>query len=201
MDNEKEEIVTLDEAAVLLKMSRETLIGYIKNKKAPNFNPPETNGLKTETGMFVTLHKNGHLRGCIGYIIGKDPLWKAVTELTVSSAVKDTRFRPVQESELEDIDIEISVLTPPEKISDPQTIEMGIHGVIVKKEFNQGVFLPQVATETGWDRETFMNELCSQKAGLPEDAWKKNDVEIFIFTASVYSEADPKIAAKLKGLK
>jgi len=180
--------ITNEDARVLLKAAREVLTDYILHGKERGFDYPLTEGLEAEAGLFVTLHKKGALRGCIGYIIGREPLWKEVTELVIASAVKDTRFPPVNKSELDEIDIEISILTPPEKITDVNEIEMGVHGVIVKKGFRQGVFLPQVAIETGWDRDKFLSELCSQKAGLSPDAWKKEDLEIFVFKALVFNE-------------
>lgn len=184
--------ITQNDAEILLKVSRETLENYTKNGKQINFEYPITDGLYQVAGLFVTLHKNGRLRGCIGYILGQKPIWEEVIELTISSASKDPRFPPVKYSELNEIEIEISVLTPPEKISDATEIEMGKHGVIVKKDYRQGVFLPQVAKETLWDRDTFLNELCSQKAGLPPDAWKDKDTELFIFSAIIFNESNPK---------
>jgi len=89
---------------------------------------------------------------------------------------------------MKEVDIEISALSPMEKINDPEKIEVGKHGVLVRRGFTSGVYLPQVATETGWNREQFMNSLCAHKAGMPSDAWKKGDCDIFIFTAEVFGE-------------
>jgi AmmeMemoRadiSam system protein A len=142
-------------------------------------------------GAFVTLHERGELRGCIGNIVATQPLYLTVRDMAIASAFEDPRFPSLKEDELKDIDIEISVLSEPQKINDPNIIEMGKHGVIVRSGFRSGVFLPQVATETGWDRDTFMSNLCSHKAGLPADAWKKKGVDIYIFTAEVFSENLP----------
>ena len=182
--------ITQNDAEILLQVSRKTLEKYIRSGEKINFDHPLTDGLKQTAGMFVTLHKKERLRGCIGYIIGQEPIWKEVLELTVSSAVKDPRFPPVTPLELDEIEIEISILTPPEKISDVEEIKMGQHGVIVKRGSRQGVFLPQVAQETLWNRDTFLSELCSQKAGLPPNAWKDKDTELFIFSAIIFNESN-----------
>jgi AmmeMemoRadiSam system protein A len=109
--------------------------------------------------------------------------------MAVAAATEDSRFASLTASELETVEIEISVLSPFRKISSPQEIELGRHGVMVKKGRQTGIFLPQVATETGWDKEEFLNELCSQKAGLPPTAWRDDkEVELYTFTAQVFSE-------------
>ena len=116
------------------------------------------------------------------------PLYKAVLEMAVAAAFEDPRFPPVQKEELDNIKIEISVLSPMEKIYDYKMIRMGIDGVWIKKGFRSGVYLPQVATDTGWDRETFLKSLCSSKAGLPSDAYKDPDAEIYIYQVEKFSE-------------
>ena len=140
------------------------------------------------SGAFVTLNKQGELRGCIGNIIGQKPLYQTVRDMAIESATADPRFQPVTKEELKDINIEISVLSPLRKISDISEFELGRHGVIVKKGWNQGVFLPQVALETGWSKEEFLSNLCAHKAGLSPDAWKDPKTEIHIFSAIVFSE-------------
>lgn len=186
----EEKTVNEKEEKILLELSRKTLETYILKGEKEAFPGEPSENLKKISGMFVTLHKNGHLRGCIGYITGKEPLYRAAVDLTVASAVHDSRFRPVSKEELADIDIEISVMSPLRRITNADEIIMGVHGVVVKKGFHQGVFLPQVATETGWDKETFLRELCSQKAGLEPDAWKKPDTELYIFSAQIFGEKD-----------
>ena len=108
--------------------------------------------------------------------------------MAVESAVHDPRFPPVTRGELKDIKIEISVLSQPKRVQDVNEIKMGTHGVIVKRGFNSGVFLPQVATETGWSRDEFLSRLCADKAGLPADAWKDKKTELYSFTAQVFGE-------------
>lgn len=172
----------------LLKIARKTLESYLTNKKIPEFEIKEEE-LNEKLGAFVTLRKNGNLRGCIGQIEpSDDPLWQVVRRMAIEAATKDSRFPSVKAKELDEIEIEISVLSKPEKIKDPAKTVLGKHGVIIRKGQQGGVFLPQVATENNWDLDTFMGELCSQKAGLVWDCWKKGEVDIYIFTAQVFEE-------------
>jgi len=176
---------------VLLGIARKTIEEYIQSGKTPEFNV-EDPLLKEKRGVFVTLHRKGMLRGCIGYIMPLEELYKAVSKMAIESSTGDPRFPPVRSEELNEIKIEISVLTVPERIKSVDEIELGKHGVIVKKGYHQGVFLPQVATETGWSKEEFLDRLCYDKAHLPEDAWKDKDTEIYIFSAQVFEEEKEK---------
>jgi AmmeMemoRadiSam system protein A len=126
------------------------------------------------------------LRGCIGYVIALLPLWQTVMECSIAAATQDPRFVPVQVKELQAIDIEISVLSPLEKVADPETIQVGSHGLVISQHGRRGLLLPQVAVEYRMDRERFLQETC-RKAGLPADAWKKG-AEIECFTAFVFGE-------------
>lgn len=180
--------LTDEEGKLLISMARRTLESYITNREKPNFSDIDKPFLRKESGLFVTLHKNGRLRGCIGYIVGMEPLFKSVVDLTIASSTQDPRFPKVVKGELSDIDIEISVLTPPEKISNIDEIIMGEHGVIIKAGNRQGLYLPQVYNETGWSKEEFLSNLCETKAGLDRYAWKKPNVEIFIFSTQIFSE-------------
>jgi len=186
-----DEKITLNpgEQKKMLKLARETLEKYLSTGKKPDLNFPEQK-LTRISGAFVTLKKHGMLRGCIGHIEAREPLAQAVRDLAIASATEDSRFQPVTKEELKDIDIEISVLSPATKVDSADDIVLGKHGVIVRKGYNTGVFLPQVATETGWTKEEFLNELCSQKAGLPPDAWRDKDTELFVFTAQVFGEKE-----------
>ena len=141
--------------------------------------------LNTKCGAFVSLHKNGKLRGCIGRLTGNQPLYKMVQEMTISAASHDRRFLPVDAEELHEIDIEISVLSPLKKINDIAEIELGKHGIFIEEGYHTGVFLPQVATETGWSKEEFLGHCAQDKAGLNWDGWKT--ANLFIFTATVFS--------------
>jgi len=141
--------------------------------------------LKESRGAFVTINKKGQLRGCIGHIEGHGPVYKTVEQMAEAAAFQDPRFMPVIERELPDLEIEISVLTPLKKITDINEIEVGKHGIYIKKGWYSGLLLPQVATEYGWDRNVFLEHTC-QKAGLPLNAWKDKNTEIYIFSADIF---------------
>ena len=171
----------------LLQIARESMEIYVRTGKRLEITEEDAL-LNKPLGAFVTLHRGGRLRGCIGNIIGRQPLYLTVRDMAVEAAVSDPRFPPVSVAELSDIDLEVSALSELEKIDDPNVIEMGKHGVLIRSGGRSGGYLPQVATETGWSREEFMDSLCSQKAGLPQDAWKTGACEIYIFTAEVFKE-------------
>ncbi|MEA3488960.1 MAG: AmmeMemoRadiSam system protein B [Candidatus Omnitrophota bacterium] len=173
----------------LLKMARDTIHHYLETGKRLEVEVDDET-LKQDMGAFVTLHKQGQLRGCIGHMAATGPLYLTVRDMAISSATEDWRFPPVKLGDLDDIDIEISALSPMRKIDDYNEIEMGKHGVMVRMGRRSGVYLPQVADETGWDREQFMNSLCAHKAGIPADAWKKGECEIYVFTAEVFGEKE-----------
>jgi AmmeMemoRadiSam system protein A len=173
-----------EEKASLLKISRETLERYVRNNEVyhPDINNPK---LLSPKGAFVTLKKNGELRGCIGFIEPILPLHQTIVQATIYAASKDARFPPVASSELEEIELEISVLTPPVKIDDPREIEVGRHGLIIAKGNQRGLLLPQVPIENRWSRRTFLQRTC-QKAGLPKEAWREG-AEIYTFEAIVFN--------------
>ncbi|PIQ88730.1 MAG: AMMECR1 domain-containing protein [Candidatus Omnitrophica bacterium CG11_big_fil_rev_8_21_14_0_20_42_13] len=171
----------------LLQIARQAIEEYLSSGKIKEFRENDP-FLLEEKGAFVTLRKAGELRGCIGNIIGRGPLYLTVRDMSIESAFRDPRFNPLAADELKEVDIEISVLSKPEREFNPENIIIGKHGVIVKKGFNSGVFLPQVADETGWSREEFLSCLCSHKAGLPKDAWKDKNTELYTFTAEVFGE-------------
>lgn len=192
IDQEKREDVimfNITQKKRLLEIARKAIEGYLTNSKDPEFSEADPK-LNETCGVFVTLHKRGELRGCIGNMVGQCPLYKTVRSMAIESATGDPRFNPVTKEELKDIEIEISVLSPLKKIEDINEFKLGVHGIIVKKGWHQGVFLPQVATETGWTKEEFLSQLCAQKAGLPADAWKDVDCEKYIFSALVFSEKE-----------
>ncbi|NOR12723.1 MAG: AmmeMemoRadiSam system protein B [Candidatus Aminicenantes bacterium] len=172
-----------EEQTNLLKIARETLERYVLNNEIFQ---PETDNPKflSEKGAFVTLKKNGELRGCIGFIEPVLPLHQTLVQATIYAASKDARFPPVTPSELKDIDIEISVLTPLKKIENPGEVEVGKHGLIIVKGNRRGLLLPQVPVENRWSRQTFLQQTC-QKAGLPKDAWKSG-ADIYTFEAIVF---------------
>lgn len=176
-----------DEQHEALRIARETITTYLSTGKTNNFHPKQ-NVFYQPCGAFVTLRDHDILRGCIGNIIGYKPLWETIRDMAIAAATEDPRFTPVTLDEMSRITIEISVLSPLEKVSSADDIVLGKHGVIVKQGMRSGVFLPQVADETGWTKEEFLSHLCREKAGLSADAWKSNDVELFVFTAFVFSE-------------
>jgi hypothetical protein len=178
-----------EEKKALLAVARNTLnelmkTGYVPDPECKSASP----ALKEKMGAFVTLHKSGELRGCIGQFKPGIPLCELVSELAVSSATRDYRFPPVNASELKDIDIEISVLTPMRKIDDVKKIELGKHGIYIIKGSKGGTFLPQVATETGWTLEEFLGHCARDKAGLGWDGWK--DADVYIYEAIIFGEKD-----------
>ena len=183
----EEKMLSDEQRGKLLKIARDTIKIYLQTGKILEIkeNDPILN---KEMGAFVTLHKKGELRGCIGNIIGNGPLYLTVRDMAIQSATDDPRFPKVTLDELDEIDIEISALSELEKVTDTDKIEMGTHGVLIRKGFSSGVFLPQVATETGWSKEEFMRNLCAHKAGLLPDAWKTGEADIYIFTAEVFGE-------------
>jgi AmmeMemoRadiSam system protein B/AmmeMemoRadiSam system protein A len=172
-----------DEKDELLRIARVSISQFLKEKKFPVFNPVNII-LLTKKGAFVTLKKEGRLRGCIGFIEPIRPLYKTVIQAALYAAFQDTRFLPVTTQELNSLEIEISVLSPLEKIHDPENINVGRHGLYLLKNGRSGLLLPQVAVENGWSREMFLRQVC-RKAGLPVNAWK-TDSEIFIFEAVVF---------------
>ena len=176
-----------EEKKQLLQIARTTIEAFVKTGKAPDVSTKDVR-LNEIEGAFVTIRKHGALRGCIGSIIGQHPLIETVRDMSVAAASQDPRFSPVTPAELKDIDVEISVLSAPRRVKDASEIVLGKHGVIVSDGIHQGVFLPQVADETGWSKEEFLSQLCSQKAGLPADAWKSPEVSLYVFTADVFAE-------------
>jgi len=178
--------LTENDKHALLKIARESIEYGVKRKNPPALK--ETSPiLNDQRGAFVTLTVGGRLRGCIGYIYPIKPLALTVQEMAAAAAFRDPRFSPVQKSELADLEIEISVLTPLVEIKNINEIEIGKHGIIIEKGGQNGLLLPQVASEYGWDRETFLEHTC-KKAGLPDDAWKDQHTTIKIFSAEIFHE-------------
>lgn len=177
----------------LLKIARESITSFVRDGKRKDFTEKDP-VLNQDMGAFVTLHKKGELRGCIGNIVGSGPLYNTVAQMAVEAATGDPRFQSLSPAEIDKIDIEISVLSPLKKVKGADEITIPGHGVIVKKGFRSGVYLPQVADETGWNKEEFLTSLCTHKAGLPPDAWKDPGTEIYIYTAEVFGEGGNKDA-------
>lgn len=167
----------------LLKLAKSAIASFLKEKKILDYKTQDPN-LSAHRGAFVTLRNKGTLRGCIGFIEPVFPLYETIIRGAIYAACQDYRFPPVTADELENLEIEISVLTTPEKIQDPRVIEVGRHGLILIKGENKGLLLPQVAVENGWSPEEFLEHACL-KAGLPRNAWKTG-ADIYIFEALVF---------------
>ena len=172
-----------DEKKELLRIARATLREFMRTGRPPP-GKPHRECLVANAGAFVTLHHGKNLRGCIGYIEGIKPLVDAVVENGRSAAVSDPRFSPVAAEELSSIEIEVSALTPLVPVARPEEIVIGRHGVVMVKMGRRAVFLPQVAPEQGWDRDTTLTHL-ALKAGLEPDAWRQGS-EFLVFEADVF---------------
>ncbi len=186
----KQNSLNENEKKLLLKLARESIKYYFEHEKLMIINEKEINltpALKEIRGAFVTLKINNNLRGCIGHIQGIQELYKDVIENAVNAAFNDPRFMPLSPEELQKVEIEISALTPPEKIDSIDDILIGKHGLIIKKSYNSGVFLPQVPVEQGWNKIQYLENLC-YKAGLKKDDYKQAD--LYVFTAEVFSEKE-----------
>ncbi len=173
------------EKLLLLELARRAIVAAVIDGQSVGESPTELVALQC-AGAFVTLRRNGRLRGCIGQIAAKQPATELVAYSARAAALEDPRFEPVRADELQTIEIEISILSPPETVT-PEQIEVGRHGLIVSRGFERGVLLPQVATEYRWDRLRFLEETCA-KAGLGRDAWADPQTQILAFTATVFSE-------------
>jgi AmmeMemoRadiSam system protein A len=172
----------------LLSLARETIDRFLAVKMTP-LPRLSTQARRMKRGVFVTLKKRGNLRGCIGRMVPDRPLAELVGAMALESAFEDTRFNPVTLRELPDLEVEISVLTPMQRVAGAGDIVVGRDGVLLQKGGRSAVFLPQVATEQGWTRDEMLDHL-SMKAGLPADAWRDNTA-FSTFQAIVFSEKDP----------
>jgi AmmeMemoRadiSam system protein A len=177
----------------LLQIARETLTQYLTTGTMPDYTAEfheevEDAGPLQKVAAFVTLRRrDGELRGCIGRVEVSDPLYRTLQDCVISAATSDYRFPPVTASELDDILIEISALSPFRPIRSPDEIQVGRHGLLIRKDFRVGLLLPQVASDRGWSRDEFLRAICL-KAGLPTGAWR--DAELFVFSAEVFEEEE-----------
>jgi len=171
----------------LLVLARETIKKYLATGEREC--PPSARPVFAEKrGVFVTLHRDGELRGCIGYPLPYKPLGEAVVDNAIAAATEDPRFPAVTAKELPELDIEISVLTIPQKADGPDQVRVGRDGIIISKGFQRGLLLPQVPVEQGWKLEQYISYGC-RKAGLAQDEWKRG-VQIEVFQASVFAEKE-----------
>jgi AmmeMemoRadiSam system protein A len=148
-----------------------------------------TEGLRAPHGVFVTLRKQGELRGCIGKMDFERPLWTNALDAAIDSALEDPRFEPVAPEELGELAMEISILNPPEELSDPGKFDVSRHGIIVERGWRHALLLPKVAQEWGWDATKTLEMVC-EKAGLPSDAWRDPAARLQVFTAFDFGETD-----------
>ncbi len=176
--------LTAAEKGELLRLARQTLEEYLSSQTVPSATPASER-LGQKRGAFVTLTRQGELRGCMGSLTAERPLYLQVQQSALMAAVEDPRFPPVTREELDDLHIEISVLGPLEPVTDPSQIEVGKHGLLIEKGLRRGTLLPQVPLEFGWDRDQFLVQLC-RKAGLPDDAWRS--AKLYRYTAQVFGE-------------
>lgn len=175
------------EKATLLAIARQSIADSLAGRSLQA--PAEgslTPALRARCGAFVTLSAGGRLRGCIGNLVGRRPLWQTVQAMARAAAFEDPRFSPVSEAELGGISIEVSVLSPLRRISSPAELELGRHGIFMVKGSRSGTFLPQVATDTGWTRDEFLGHCSRDKAGLGWDGWR--DAELYVYEADVFGE-------------
>ena len=180
--------LTNEQGQQLLTVARQAIKRMVQEGKVVEVSNSD-NRLNSIQGAFVTIHANGQLRGCIGTIVANQPLIEVVRDMAIAAATKDPRFKPLTPQELENITVEVSVLSIPLRVSGADDIALGRDGVIVADgNDHQGVFLPQVAEETGWSKEEFLNQLCEQKAGLSKDCWKDQSTALYTFTAQVFHE-------------
>jgi AmmeMemoRadiSam system protein A len=179
-------MLALTDKRALIRLARDAIRAHLNG--GPAAVPPLEGVAAERRGAFVTLHKHANLRGCIGHIEADMPLGQVVARCAVSAATSDPRFEPVTPEELAETDLEVSVLGPLTPVGSIDEIEIGRHGLVVESGWQRGLLLPQVATEWGWDRETFVAQTC-HKAGLPSDAWQ-HGATLWKFDAEVFSEHD-----------
>jgi len=177
----------------LLAIARSALVAAVSCEPLPKVGSSRSE-LQAKCGCFVTYKNRGRLRGCIGCFTSDRPLWQTVAEYAAISATQDFRFasNPITPRELADIDIEISVLSPLERIADPLGLKLGVHGIYIQRGGHAGCFLPQVATEHHMTKEQFLSECCAHKAGLSADAWRDPATSVSVFTAEVIEEREAK---------
>ncbi|MFZ0731315.1 MAG: AmmeMemoRadiSam system protein A [Candidatus Sulfotelmatobacter sp.] len=174
---------SLQEQTLLLRLAHDSILSALERREI-SFDPPSPH-LAELRGAFASLYLNGELRGCVGYLSPTRSLYKTVAEVARAAAFEDTRFYPVTIEEARNLEIELSIMSPPQPIA-PEAVEVGRHGLLVGIGGFRGLLLPQVAAEHRWDRITFLQQTC-QKAGLPPDAWQKG-ANIEAFTAEVFGD-------------
>lgn len=187
-------MLSLSEGEKAVKLARKAIETYLRDKVVIK---DRLKGVfEQNRGVFTTLNKNHDLRGCIGFPYPIKRLDEAIIESAISAAVKDPRFPPVKLQEMDDITVEVTVLTPPEKLDVereklPEHIEIGRHGLMVSSGYYSGLLLPQVAVEYNFDAEEFLTQTC-MKANLPPDCWLMKEVEVYRFEGQIFKEREPR---------
>lgn len=184
--------LTDEQKKQLIGYARQTVEIYVTSKTKPNFEVTDKQFLE-KGAVFVTLKKAGQLRGCIGHTEPHFPLWECVREMAVAACSQDPRFPPVRPDELDELEYEITVLTPMQKVDSVEDIKVGRDGLMMEKGFNRGLLLPQVPVEWGWNRDQFLDHT-AQKAGLPASAWRDGSVTIYSFEGLVFDEKSLEIS-------
>ena len=176
----------IESQSLLLQIARDAIIYYLEDRI-----PSKLQGLDAEllqqSGVFVTLHKRGQLRGCVGQFVSDKPLYETVAEAAIAAATRDPRFHQVNLSEMPELEIEISVPTPLQPFEQIEDLEIGVHGLYIKPTEHSGLLLPHVATGHNWDRTQFLQQACKQ-AKLPQEAWQNPETEIYLFSSQVFGE-------------
>jgi AmmeMemoRadiSam system protein A len=175
-----------EERLVLLRVAHDAILSQLEQREI-SLDPPSAH-LAQPRGVFTSIYLRGDLRGCVGYVLPVGSVYRAVAETARAAAFEDARFPPVTREEAPDLQIQLSILSPPHPIS-AEAVEVGRHGLLVTLDGHRGLLLPQVAVERDWDRTTFLEQTC-RKAGLPLDAWHKG-AAIEAFTADVFGDKDP----------
>jgi len=178
-------MLTQEQRKTLLRIARESLEAAVRSQPyQPQVDDPE---LRKPGAAFVTLKEHGELRGCIGTIEPREPLFLNVAHMARASALEDPRFPQVRPAEVPNLTIDISVMSPPQPVTDVDNIEVGVHGLIIERGANKGLLLPQVPVEWGWDRDEFLDHTCL-KAGLPRGSWRSGECKLYSFAAEVFGE-------------
>ena len=181
--------MTEEQKQILLKTAKDAVAGAVEGRPAEPTSSADPD-LNEKQGCFVTLKNGERLRGCLGRFTADIALIELVNEMSVAAARKDPRFvaDPIMPAELEQLHIEISVLSVMKKTDDPLSLRLGVDGIYITKSYHTGCFLPQVATETDWTKEEFLSYCCAHKAGLDPDAWQDPDTDVYLFTADAFGK-------------
>jgi AmmeMemoRadiSam system protein A len=178
-------MLTKEQKTMLLDLARNSIQTH--HTREP-LTKPFDKDLSVKRGVFVSLHKHGELRGCIGYITGYKDLISSIIEMSCSAAFRDPRFNPVKQNELADIDIEISILSEMVLVNNIKEIEIGRDGLYLDHPYGSGLLLPQVPVEWGWDIPTFLKQIC-YKSGLSPSSWSDDKAKLYRFSAEIFSES------------